>query len=103
MPDDVGSNSRLSRLWNAAESRGVPLRAILATVAVVGSVYLAGKVAYRLRDVLRLMLIAGFVALLLNPLMAGTTSRRGCGVTRPGWRPTEGSRARSVAAASRPK
>jgi predicted PurR-regulated permease PerM len=78
MPDDGGSDRRLCRLWNAAESSGVPLRAILATVAVAAAVYLAGKVAYRLRDVLLLMLVAGFVALLLNPLVAGL-QRRGVG------------------------
>src|ERR1700722_16947913 len=88
MLDDVGSNSRLSRLWNAAESRAGPLRAILATVAGGAAVFLAGKVPCRLLDVLLLMLVAGFVALLLNPLVACTTSRRGCGVTRPSWRPT---------------
>jgi len=53
----------------AAESRGIPLRAILATVAVVAVVYLAGKLVYRLRDVILLMIVAGFVALILNPLV----------------------------------
>jgi hypothetical protein len=37
----------------------------------VGAVYLAGKLACRLRDVLLLILVAGFVALLLNPLVGG--------------------------------
>jgi predicted PurR-regulated permease PerM len=53
----------------AAESRGIPLRAILATVAVVAVVYLAGKLIYRLRDVILLMIVAGFVAVILNPLV----------------------------------
>ena len=60
------ADSRRSSLWNAAKSRGVPLRAILATVAVVVVAYLAGKLVYRLRDVLLLLVVAGFVALLLN-------------------------------------
>ena len=47
----------------------MPLRAILATVAVVVTVWMAGKLIYRLRDVLLLMIVAGFVALLLNPLV----------------------------------
>ncbi len=47
----------------------VPLRAILATVAVVVVVYLAGKIVDRLRDVILLLVVAGFIALLLNPLV----------------------------------
>ncbi len=61
--------TRRSRLWAAAESRGVPLRAILTTVGVVVTVYLAGKVVDRLRAVILLMVVAGFIALLLNPLV----------------------------------
>jgi predicted PurR-regulated permease PerM len=68
-------DTRLARLWKASESRGVPLRTILATVAVVVAVYLAGKVVYRLRDVLLLLLVSGFVALLLNPLVAALQRR----------------------------
>jgi predicted PurR-regulated permease PerM len=73
----------MARLWQAAESRGVPLRTIIATVAVVVTAYLAGKVVYRLRDVLLLLLVAGFVALLLNPLvvaMQRVVPRRGLSV-----------------------
>jgi predicted PurR-regulated permease PerM len=61
--------TRRARLWSAAEVRGVPLRAILATIAAVAGVYLAGKVIYRLREVILLLIISGFVALLLNPLV----------------------------------
>jgi predicted PurR-regulated permease PerM len=68
-------DTRLARLWKASESRGVPLRTILATVAVVVAVYLAGKVVYRLRDVLLLLLVSGFVALLLNPLVVALQRR----------------------------
>ncbi len=67
------------------ESRGVPLRAILATVAVVVAVYLAGKLFYRLRDVFLLVTVAGFIALLLNPLVVALqrwkVRRRGLAVT----------------------
>jgi predicted PurR-regulated permease PerM len=61
--------SRLSRLWKAADVRGIPLRTILVAVAVVVVVYLAGKLIYRLRDVVLIVLVAGFVALLLNPIV----------------------------------
>ncbi|MGD0245236.1 MAG: AI-2E family transporter [Streptosporangiaceae bacterium] len=60
---------RLARLWRAAELRNVPLRTIVVTVAVVAVTYLAGKLIYRLRDILLLMVVAGFVALLLNPIV----------------------------------
>ncbi|HEY1640488.1 MAG TPA: AI-2E family transporter [Streptosporangiaceae bacterium] len=60
---------RRARLWQAAADRGIPLQTILVTVGVVAVAYLAGKVIYRLRDVLLLLVVAGFVALLLNPLV----------------------------------
>jgi len=67
--DDLPPDTRRARLWAAAESRNIPLRAILATVAVVVVVYMAGMLIYRLRDILLLMIVAGFVAVLLNPLV----------------------------------
>ena len=63
------ASTRRSRLWQAAEKRHVPLQAILAAVAIVVLVYLAGKVAYRLRGVILLLVVAGFISLLLNPLV----------------------------------
>jgi predicted PurR-regulated permease PerM len=63
------SDTRRARLWRFAESRHVPLRAILAAVAAVVLAYLAGKLVDRLRGVLLLFAVAGFVALLLNPLV----------------------------------
>ncbi|MFI5080633.1 MAG: AI-2E family transporter, partial [Streptosporangiales bacterium] len=60
---------RLVRLLQAAERRHVPLLTILVTVGVVAATYLAGKLIYRLRDILLLILVAGFVALLLNPIV----------------------------------
>src|SRR6266498_2571789 len=62
-------DTRRDRRWTAAEARNIPLRAILAAVAVVVAVYMAGKLIYRLRDILLLMIVAGFVAVLLNPLV----------------------------------
>jgi predicted PurR-regulated permease PerM len=70
VPDDLPPpDTRRARLWTAAESRNVPLRAILVTVAVVVVAYIAAKLIYRLRDVILLMIVAGFVALILNPLV----------------------------------
>jgi len=75
---------RLARLFEAADRRHVPLRTILVTVAVVVATYLAGKLIYRLRDIVLLMLVAGFVAMLLNPVVAKVqrrVPRRGLAVT----------------------
>ena len=65
--EPAAPGSRRQRLWEVAEARGVPLRTILATVGVVVAVYLAGKVVYKLREILLLIVVAGFVALLLDP------------------------------------
>jgi len=62
----------------------VPLRAILVTVAVVVIVYLGGKIIDRLRGVILLLVVAGFIALLLNPLVVTLqrrVRRRGIAVT----------------------
>ncbi|MGO9856465.1 MAG: AI-2E family transporter [Acidimicrobiales bacterium] len=47
----------------------MPLRTVLVTVGVLVVVYLGAKLLYRLRDVVLLMLVGGFVALVLNPLV----------------------------------
>jgi predicted PurR-regulated permease PerM len=60
---------RLGRLWNAAEFRKVPLRTIIIGLLAIAFFYLAGKLIYRLRDVVLLLLVAGFVALILNPVV----------------------------------
>jgi predicted PurR-regulated permease PerM len=76
---------RLARLFQYADARRVPLRTILVTVAVVAATYLAAKLIYRLRDIILLILVAGFVALLLNPLVVvlerRLSMRRGFAVT----------------------
>src|SRR5580698_6755608 len=61
--------TRRARLWEWSDERHVPLQAILITVGVVVVTLMAGKIAYKLREVLLLMAVAGFVALLLNPLV----------------------------------
>jgi predicted PurR-regulated permease PerM len=77
--------TRRARLWAAAESRGIPLRAILTAAAVVVLVYVAAKVLYHLRDVILLMVVASFIAVLLNPLVVALQrwkiKRRGLAVT----------------------
>jgi predicted PurR-regulated permease PerM len=75
MSDEQPPRGRLARLFEAADRRRVPLRTILVTVAVVVVAYLAGKLMYLLRDVVLLMLVAGFVAMLLNPVVAKVQRR----------------------------
>ena len=76
---------RLGRLWAAAEMRKVPLRTIIVAILAVAVFYLAGKLIYRLRDVVLLLLVAGFIALILNPLVdvlqKYVVKRRGFAVT----------------------
>ncbi len=74
--------TRRARLWEWADERHVPLQAILITVAVVVFTLMAGKIAYKLRDILLLIAVAGFVALLLNPLVVLLQRR---GITRRGY------------------
>ena len=64
-----GPTTRRSRLFERADNFHVPLRTILTTVFVVVVVYFFGLVLYRLRDILLLMLVGGFIALVLNPLV----------------------------------
>ena len=75
---------RLARLFEAADRRHIPLRTILVTAGVVVATYLAGKLMYLLRDIVLLMLVAGFVAILLAPAVAivqRRIPRRGLAVT----------------------
>jgi predicted PurR-regulated permease PerM len=75
MEKDRRPASRAERFWAGANARGIPLQAIVATVAVVAGAYLAGKLLYRLRDVILLLLVAGFFSVLLNPLVVGLQHR----------------------------
>jgi predicted PurR-regulated permease PerM len=61
--------SRFERLLRAAARGHVPLLTILVTVGVVVAVYLAGKLLYRIKDIVLLIVVAGFIALLLNPIV----------------------------------
>ncbi len=70
---DVGvgasGGTRWTLLRGAAESRGIPLWTIVTIIALAAAIYLGGKVLYRLRDVLILLAMSGFIALVLNPLV----------------------------------
>jgi predicted PurR-regulated permease PerM len=75
--------TRRARLWRRAEASNVPLRAILSAIAAIVLAYLAWKILDRLRGVLLLLVVAGFIALLLNPLvivLQGPLRRRGFAV-----------------------
>jgi predicted PurR-regulated permease PerM len=83
--DQPPPQGRLARLWAYADARRVPLRTIVVTVALVAATYLAGKLIYRLRDIVLLVVVAGFLALLLNPFVVVLEKRlalrRGLAVT----------------------
>jgi predicted PurR-regulated permease PerM len=65
---DVGTDApRRERLFAAASARGVNLRTILAVDAVVIATWVAYRLLGRLREVILWLLIAAFVALVLNP------------------------------------
>lgn len=76
--------TRRARLFEVAREQGVPLAAILTSVAVVVGVYVVAKLAYRLRDIVLILVLAGFVAVVLNPLVValqkGGIPRRGVAV-----------------------
>ncbi len=69
-------------MWNAARARGIPLPTILVTVAVVVVVYVLANLVYRLRDVILLIVVAGFVTVILNPIVVAL---QGWGIRRRGW------------------
>jgi predicted PurR-regulated permease PerM len=74
----------MARLFRYADARRVPLRTILVTVGVVAATFLAAQLIYRLRTLVLLIIVAGFVALLLNPLVVllqRRIPRRGLAVT----------------------
>ena len=81
--DGTGAvSTRRARIRTRATARGIPLAAILTAVGVVAFTFLAGKLLYRLRDVILLMVVAGFLALILNPLVLYLQHHR---IKRRGW------------------
>jgi predicted PurR-regulated permease PerM len=83
-PASTGTSSRWARVFRWADIKAVPLRTILVTVGVIVLVYLAGQLLYRLRDVVLLVVVGSFVALVLNPavlaLLRWKIRRRGTAV-----------------------
>ena len=73
-----------ARIRRKAERDQVPLRTILVTLALIVLIYLAGKLLYRLRDIILLGAVGGFIALILNPqvvvLQRWKVHRRGAAV-----------------------
>jgi len=70
------SSPRRDRLFAAAAAKGVPLRTILAVDAVVITTWVLYRLLGRLRDVILWVLIAAFIALVLNPAVAALQRRR---------------------------
>jgi predicted PurR-regulated permease PerM len=56
-------------MFEVAAQRGVPLATILTVAAVAVGLYLLSAIAYRLRNVILLLIVAGFIAMALNPLV----------------------------------
>jgi len=83
VPDESSPpTTRRARLWAAAQRRGIPLPAILTVAAVAVGVFVAGKLAYRLREVILIIVMASFLAVLLNPLVLALQRWR---IKRRGW------------------
>ena len=64
-----GADTRRARILRRAEVDQVPLRTILVTVSTVVAFFIVGKLLYRLRDILLLMLVGAFFAVIVNPLV----------------------------------
>ncbi|MHB1502937.1 MAG: AI-2E family transporter [Acidimicrobiales bacterium] len=82
-PTSVGSATgaaptRRQKLWEASQARAVPLRAILVIDAVVVTTYVTARLVVKLREVILLVVVASFVALLLDPAVV-FVERRGTG------------------------
>jgi predicted PurR-regulated permease PerM len=68
-PDVQSGGTRWTLLRGAAESRGIPLQTIITVIGLAAMIYVGAKVLYRLRDILMLLAVSGFIALILNPLV----------------------------------
>ncbi len=76
--------SRRARIIETAEANHVPLRTILVVVGLLVTVFVAAELLYRMRGLVVLMLVGGFIALILNPqvvaLQRWKVHRRGVAV-----------------------
>jgi predicted PurR-regulated permease PerM len=75
LPND-GVPSRRSIMFKRAEAHGVPTMTILVTIGFLILIYFTGKLLYRLRDILLLMVVGGFIALILNPMVVWLQRRK---------------------------
>jgi predicted PurR-regulated permease PerM len=74
---EVGPDApRRDRLFAAASAKGVPLRTILTIDAVVIATWVVYRLLGRLREVILWVLIAAFIALVLNPAVTFLQRRR---------------------------
>jgi predicted PurR-regulated permease PerM len=74
---DAGPDTpRRERLFAAASARGVPLRTILTVDVVVIATWVLYRLIGRLREVILWVLIASFIALVLNPAVAALQRHR---------------------------
>ncbi len=69
--DKSALDTRREKMFKRAQANNVPLKTIFVTILSVVAVYALAKLLYRLRDVLLLMLVGSFIALILNPLVDG--------------------------------
>lgn len=70
------NETRRGRVFERASANNVPLKTILVSIFSVVAVYATGKLLYRLRDLLLLLVLGGFIALVLNPIV-GTLQQWG--------------------------
>jgi predicted PurR-regulated permease PerM len=71
----------MKRIRVAAAARNIPLGTITVTIGMVAGTYLLGRLLYLLRDVVVIVLVAGFLSLLLEP---GVRALQRWGVHRRG-------------------
>lgn len=69
--DKAVLDTRRAKMFKRAQANDVPLKTIFVTILSVVAVYALAKLLYRLRDILLLMLVGSFIALILNPLVDG--------------------------------
>jgi predicted PurR-regulated permease PerM len=67
--------TRRGRLVQRATARHVPLEAITVAIGLVVATYVLGKLLYILRGSLLVIVVAGFVAIVLNPPVAALQKR----------------------------
>ncbi|MCL5447208.1 MAG: AI-2E family transporter [Actinobacteria bacterium] len=61
--------SRVTRAMDLAASHSVPIRTILVVDAVIIATLVAGWLVIQLREIILIVVVAGFVAMLLNPFV----------------------------------